>query len=37
MLSVDIEAFKTSVMFLCTSFANRRLVLDSDWGLYYHA
>ena len=36
MLSVVIEAFKKSVMFLCTPFANRCLVY-SDWALYHLA
>ena len=33
MISAVIEAFKYSVMFLCTPFANRCLVY-SDWALY---
>ena len=36
MLSAVIEAFKKSVMFLCTPFANRCLVY-SDWALYHLA
>ena len=36
MLSVVIEAFKESVMILCTPFANRYLVY-SDWALYHLA
>ena len=36
MLSVVIEAFKKSVMFLCAPFANRCLVY-SDWALYHLA
>ena len=36
MLSVVIQAFKKSIMFLCTPFTNRRLVY-SDWALYYIA
>ena len=36
MLSVVIEAFKTSVMFLCRPFANRCLVY-SDCALYHLA
>ena len=36
MLSVVIEAFKKSVMFLCTPFANRCLVY-SHWALYHLA
>ena len=34
MLSVVIEAFKESVMFLCTPFANRCLVYYTVTGLY---
>ena len=34
MLSVVIEAFKKSVILLCTPFANRCLVY-SDWPLYH--
>ena len=34
MLSVVIEAFKKSVMFLCTPFANRCLVYYTVTGLY---
>ena len=36
MLSVVIETFKKSVMFLSTPFANRYLVY-SDWDLYHLA
>ena len=36
MLSAVIEAFKESVTFLSTPFANRCLVY-SDWGLYHLA
>ena len=36
MLSVVTEAFKKSVMFLCTTFANGCLVY-SDWVLYHLA
>ena len=36
MLSVVIEAYKKSVMFLCAPFANRCLVY-SDWTLYHLA
>ena len=35
-LSVVIEAFKKSLMFLCTPFTNRCLVY-SDWALYHLA
>ena len=34
MLSVVIEAFKKSVMFLCTPFTNRCLVYYTVTGLY---
>ena len=36
MLSVLTEAFKKSVMFLCTPFANRCLE-HSDWAFYHLA
>ena len=36
MLSVVIEAFKKSIMLLCTPFANRCLVY-SDWASYHLA
>ena len=36
MLTVVIEAFKKSVMFLCTPFANRLLVY-SNWALNHLA
>ena len=36
MLSVVIETFKKSVMFLCTPFANRWFE-HSDWAFYHLA